>query len=76
MFATECRYRLELATRILSAISMNCPVEPADENKLRAFIEIDDERLLPLPEIACRVIWRETRRSQALNTCNDIRAVA
>ena len=51
MFAAECRYRLELATRILSAISMNCPIETADEDKLRAFIEIDDERLLPLPDI-------------------------
>ena len=76
MFATECRYRLELATRILSAISMNCPINPADEDKLRAFIEIHDERLLPLSEIACHVIWRETRRSQALHTWNDIRAVA
>ena len=62
------RDRLLLALRVLSAVTYDDRCDDRDLTELRHLAECEQERQLPLDDLACAVIWREIRVWRALNT--------
>jgi hypothetical protein len=64
IFAAMGTQQFETAVRVLDAIC-EC-IDPASEDvaTLRSLAETDEERLLPINELACVIIVRERRRQQ------------
>ena len=62
------RDRLLLALRVLSAVTYDDRCDDRDLTELRHLAECEQERQLPLDDLACAVIWREIRVCRALNT--------
>jgi hypothetical protein len=63
MMTAERIRHLQLATRILSAISERQEPDPADVAALRSLSQSDVERNMPLDEFACEVILRDVSQS-------------
>ncbi len=55
---------MEIALRVLMAISNHRESVPEDIDQLRTFAESNDERTMPIDELACAVILRERRRME------------
>jgi len=55
------RYALWLSTRVLTAISDHAEPDRQDAEMLRTFAASDEERALPLDELACVIISRERK---------------
>ena len=55
------RYAMWLSTRVLTAISDHVQPDRQDAEMLRTFAASDEERALPLDELACVVIGRERK---------------
>jgi len=58
------RQRMGIALRVLMAISDHSQSVPGDVDQLRKFAESNDERTMPLDELACAIIQRERRRME------------
>ena len=59
----ERREHLEIALRVLSAMAAYREPEPADTTLLLQIAECDEERTMPLDELACNVVFRELRQT-------------
>ena len=58
------RERMEIALRVITATSQHRKAAPEDAAGLWQLAESDDERTMPLDELACVVIMRERRRME------------
>lgn len=53
------RDRLLLAVRVLSAVTYGCRCDDREVTELRRLAECEEERQMPLDDLACAIVWRE-----------------
>jgi hypothetical protein len=62
------RDRLLLAVSVLSAVAYGCRCDDGDITELRRLAECEEERQMPLDDLACTIVWREIHAWRSLNS--------